>query len=366
MSSPVTGLYLHIPFCHARCGYCDFVTFTGKEERIAGYVQALIREIALYEPCAIETVFFGGGTPSLLKPAQVSAIVTALRGHFRLDPNAEITLESNPESFTSEYATGWREAGINRVSMGLQTSNNTLLKAIDRLHTFEDFQRAYALARAAGFQSLSIDLIYGLPGQTSEDWTKTLADVLTLKPDHLSLYALAVEANTPFAAQKITTNTDLQAEMYAIARDVLPREELRQYEISNFSKPGHACRHNLIYWRQQDYLGLGVGAVGCVGKERWTNHKTLQGYESALSHGQFPRQSVETLTESESQFERLMLGLRLREGMEWETESNPRWIAERERLVNEGLLETLPFGRWRIPDAYVAMTNQVLLPFLSE
>jgi len=313
---------------------------------------------------AVQTVFFGGGTPSLLEIHHVQAILDAVRTCFRLDPAAEITLEANPESLTLDKARGWRAAGVNRISMGLQTADNTLLKKIDRLHTFEDFLRAYRDAREAGFSSISADLIYGLPSQTVADWQQTLDAVLPLGLDHISLYALAVEANTPFAVQKITTNSDLQAEMYAMALDRLPKAGLAQYEISNFAKPGHECRHNLIYWRQQDYYAVGAGAVGCVGNERWTNQKTLHAYEQDLQGDRLPRQSVETLSDAERRFERLMLGLRLREGLAWGDEPNPVWKRERERLLHEGLLEKTEADRWRIPASSIALTNQVLLPFL--
>jgi len=359
-----TGLYLHIPFCHARCGYCDFTTFTGKENQIDRYVEALCHEIRLYPATSISTVFFGGGTPSLLEPSHVAQILGTVRSQFQLDDDAEVTLEANPESITIEKASGWKSSGINRLSIGLQAMDDVLLKAMDRLHTVSEFLSAYRTVRDAGFDNVSIDLIYGFPGQRLEGWKETLKKTADLQPEHLSLYALKVEEHTPFRAQGVQVNDDLQAEMYEWARDFLKKAGFEQYEISNFSKPGRACRHNLIYWRQEDYLGVGVGAVGCVGNKRWNNSKTLADYFAAIKEGRLPRLSVETLDDQTRKFESLMLGLRLREGMVWDQETDRTWIAERARLASERLLEEVAPGRWRIADHAVGLTNQILIPFL--
>jgi len=373
----ILGLYLHIPFCHARCGYCDFVTFTGKEDRIDNYVSDLCREIALYGQgalrCAptdlISTVFFGGGTPSLLEGHHLEQIFSAIRRHLRLNPNVEITLEANPESVTPEKAKAWKDAGVNRLSLGLQAFDDGLLKKMDRLHNVRQFLDAYQAVRGAGFDNVSVDLIYGFVEQTLDEWQDTVRKTAELKPEHLSLYALKIEDHTPFAARGYRINDDAEAEMYEWARLYLREQGYEHYEISNFSRPGRACRHNLIYWRQQDYLGLGVGAVGCVAGERWENHKNLQDYHRDISDGRFPR-TLESLDEKTRQFERLMLGLRLREGIDW-PENNPEWVALRSTLHVKGLLEefdsgpSLPAGRrWRIPDPAVLLTNQILLPFL--
>ena len=364
---PPLALYLHIPFCHARCGYCDFVTFTGKEDRIDAYILQLLKEAELYHERAgersIHTLFLGGGTPSILEPAQTHRLFEGLRHSFIVEPHAEVTLEANPESVTPEKAKAWREAGINRISIGLQTMDDALLKRIERLHTAQEFKNAYATLRESGFSNLSIDLIYGLPGQTLAGWQDTLRATLALKPEHLSLYALAVEPHTPFAAAGIRTDSDEQAALYAWAREFLSNSGYPQYEISNFARPGCECRHNLVYWRQQDYLGLGIGAVGCVDGRRWENVKTLDAYEKLLAANARPRATEEILDEKTRKFERLMLGLRLREGFVWGEESDPAWSRERDRLAAEGLLEQIA-GRWRIAEAAVPLTNQVLLPFV--
>jgi oxygen-independent coproporphyrinogen III oxidase len=399
--SPETGLYLHVPFCKARCGYCDFTTFTGQESQIDRYVDALCDEIRLYVgagPCAcpksdsdsspesnliaggrgdpplrlnISTVFFGGGTPSLLEPSQVQTVLDAIRHSFDLAPDAEITLEANPESLTREKADGWRAAGVNRLSIGLQAFDNTLLKKMDRLHTVEAFLSAFQNARQAGFDNLSIDLIYGFSGQSLEDWKQTVKATLDIEPEHLSLYALAVEEHTPFKAQGHQINNDQQGDMYEWARTAVAARGFEQYEISNFAKPGRACRHNLIYWRQQDYLGFGVGAVGSIGPVgcedgiRWQNEKSLGGYFKTIEDKRLPRISEERLDEKTRQFERLMLGLRLREGLAWDSSWNPTWQTHRTALVTRHLLEEVRPGFWRIPDHAVALTNQVLMPFIG-
>lgn len=360
----ITGLYIHIPFCHARCGYCDFTTFTGKESQIDAYVDALCQEIPLYPSTPLQTIFFGGGTPSLLEPHHAQQILTAVQKHFTLSDHAEVTLEANPESITLDKAKGWKTFGINRLSLGLQVMDDTLLKTIDRLHTVEDFLAAYRNVREAGFDNVSVDLIYGLPSQSLVTWQETVKKTVALQPDHLSLYALKVEDHTPFRAQDIKIQDDLQAEMYEWSRGFLKEAGYEQYEISNFAKPGKECRHNLIYWRQQDYIGIGVGAVGGVGGVRWNNSKTLSDYFALIKEGKLPRLSVEHLDESTRKFESLMLGLRLREGLEWGKESNPEWIAHRSKLQAEKLLEEVSPGRWRIPDHAIALTNQILLPFV--
>ncbi len=361
--SPV-GLYIHIPFCHARCGYCDFVTFTGKEDKIDHYVEGLTEEIRLYAGEDISTIFFGGGTPSVLESKHLHEIFKAIHEYFRVAKDAEVTLEANPESITFEKTRAWRDIGINRLSIGLQVFDNALLKKIDRMHTVEDFLAAYRVVREVGFENVSIDLIYGFDGQTVDSWMNTLQSTVALNPEHLSLYALKIEAHTPFAVQGLHVNDDLEVEMYERARTYLRDQGYEQYEISNFSRPGRACHHNLIYWRQEDYLGLGVGAVGCVGGLRWENHKNLHDYHQDIALGKLPRVSSEQLDDKTLKFERLMLGLRLREGLAW-PEMNPEWVSHRSFLVSRGLLEEVRPGTWRIPDKTVALTNQVLLPFLS-
>ena len=354
------SLYIHIPFCHARCGYCDFVTFTGKDDQRGAYVDALCKEMELYAAShpEISTIFMGGGTPSVLEPGHIQTLFKVLQSQWTIGPGAEITLEANPESITDEKLNAWRDAGINRLSIGLQAYDDTLLKAMGRLHTVREFEAAYRAARRAGFSNLNIDLIYGIPGQTLAGWKETLTASVALQPEHVSLYALTVEEHTPFGADGVEPDADLQAEMYAWARGYLFEQGYPQYEISNFSRPGRECRHNLIYWRGQDYVGLGVGAVGCVGGVRWENQKNMFPYFKDLEAGRLPRKAEEVLDARTREFERLMLGLRLREGYSWDPDISA------DRLAAQGCLEEIRPGTWRIPDPLVALTHQILLPFL--
>jgi oxygen-independent coproporphyrinogen-3 oxidase len=272
-------------------------------------------------------------------------------------------LEANPESVTADKAAGWRRAGVNRLSLGLQTFDDGLLREIGRLHTSEQFRQAYQTARQSGFQNISFDLIYGIVGQSMKNWRKSLQSAVALAPEHLSLYSLTIEEHTSFFDKGLRIDEDRQAQMYEWSRSYLRQEGYEQYEISNFARPGRVCEHNMIYWRQQDYLGLGVGAVGCVGGVRWQNQKTLNGYETDVTAQRLPWLSQEILDAKTRKFERLMLGLRLREGCNWEREDNPGWFSHRRRLAEKGWLEEIRPGCWRIPDAYIRITNQVLLPF---
>jgi oxygen-independent coproporphyrinogen III oxidase len=356
------GLYLHVPFCHARCGYCDFVTFTGKESQIARYVDGLCREIALYaerlgpQEKAFQSVFFGGGTPSLLEPSQLQQILSTIDRHFEVSANVEVTLEANPESVTPEKAQAWKASGVNRVSLGLQAFDDSLLKSMGRLHSADEFLAAYGHVRHVGFSNVNIDLIYGFHDQSFASWQETVDRTLALSPEHLSMYALTIEEHTPFGAAGVKVDSDRQAQMYAWARERTTCAGLKQYEVSNFARNGRACEHNLIYWRRQDYLGLGVGAVGCIGNTRWTNHKTLPTYFAAVENGRLPRAEEERLDDRACRFETLMLGLRLREGFSWD-ESDPDWLEKRTSLKVRGLLEEIEPGVWRIPDEAIALTK---------
>lgn len=332
---------------------------------MAAYPGWLSQELSFYSAKdGVDSVFFGGGTPSLLDPQQVHEILQAADRHLSINDGAEITLEANPESVAADKAADWRRAGVNRISLGLQAMDDAQLKAMDRLHTVREFLDAYQAVRHAGFENVSIDLIYGFPGQSLEAWRQTVEGALACAPDHVSVYALQVEPHTPFAAQQVTVDPDLQARQYDVARDAFEREGLAQYEISNFARPGRECRHNLVYWRQEDYVGLGVGAVGCVDGVRWTNHKTFHAYQTDLKGGRRPAISVENLDDATRRFERLMLGLRLREGIAWSDAWPAAWRKERDALVKRGMLE-MNNGRWRIPADKVPLTNQALLGFLN-
>jgi oxygen-independent coproporphyrinogen-3 oxidase len=329
------SLYLHIPFCQVRCAYCDFNTYAGLEPLMAPYAAALAREIRAVgrgvpadADQRVHTVFFGGGTPSLLPLRAYEDVFTALRQSFDLTPDCEITLEANPGTVNERYLAGLRALGVNRLSFGVQSSHSWELKLLDRLHTFEDVVSAVSWARAAGFDAgnghgLNLDLIMALPGQTLPEWQASLARVLDLAPEHLSLYALSLEQGTPLRSWVYRgllplPDPDLAADMYTWAAETLAARGYWQYEISNWAREGFECRHNLQYWRNGPYLGFGAGAHGSAGDWRYSNVLAPAAYISRLESGTdkpfpFSAATVETtaVTVETAMDETMMLGLRL-------------------------------------------------------
>lgn len=280
------SLYLHIPFCRHRCGYCDFNTYAGQDDLIPAYTNALIREVQLVaraagQPLPAHTIFFGGGTPSLLPLAGMQSILAALSENFALAPDAEITLEANPGTVSLDYLRGLRSAGFNRISLGVQSASPHDLLVLERQHDFADVIHAVKWARQAGFDNINLDWIFGLPEQTLQGWAHNLELATQLAPEHLSLYALSIEHGTPFKEMDnrgllALPGSDLAADMYELAAERLGTAGYVQYEISNWAKPGangepRACRHNLQYWRNLPYAGLGAGAHGFLGGVRTAN-----------------------------------------------------------------------------------------------
>jgi len=342
--APPLSLYLHIPFCQVRCAYCDFNTYAGLDDLMPAYAAALAREIravgaAAGEQPAVHTIFFGGGTPSLLPLKHYAAIFAALRESFALTAACEITLEANPGTVDAAYLAGLRGLGVNRLSFGVQSSQASELKLLDRLHTFDDVVAAVGMARAAGFDDtaygLNLDLIFALPHQTLEMWQASVRRVLGLRPEHLSLYALSLENGTPLRAWVYQgllpmPDPDLAAEMYNYASDTLRAHGYEQYEISNWAladstrTPGYfQCRHNLQYWRNWPYLGLGAGAHGCVNGWRYSNALAPGAYIKRMLEGEaqtypFSPATIDRIvqTRADAMNETMMLGLRLtREGV---------------------------------------------------
>lgn len=337
MTKPLS-IYIHIPFCLTKCTYCAFNTYTKLEHMVEPFVSALIREIevvGLSKPGqTAHTIFFGGGTPSLLKTDQVERILAVLAHHYDIMPDAEITLEANPNDLTRPYLTGLREAGINRLSIGVQSTHENELKLFARRHDNDQVAGAISAARLAGFDNLNLDLIYGAPHQTLSSWEWTLKHVLSLKPDHLSLYALGLEDGTPMRdwvaqGRLPAPDDDLTADMYELATDLLATEGFEQYEISNWAKPGYASRHNIQYWRNEEYIGLGPGAHGYAGGYRyWTilpPQKYIQLMQGSDLHDyEYPRTPATdeaVLVDRPNEIsETLIMGLRLlKNGIEWQS-----------------------------------------------
>lgn len=322
------AIYLHIPFCAVKCTYCAFNTYTNLDNLIEPFVQALVNEIHIVGRSRpdqeVGTIFFGGGTPSQLTPEQFTRIFVALRKNFILRADAEISLEVNPADVSFEYFQGLKAAGFNRVSIGMQSANSNELKLFNRRHDNDAVAQAIRTARQAGFNNLNLDLIYGVPHQTLADWENTLTQMLALKPEHISLYALTLEDGTPMKAwiekgTLPTPNDDLAADMYEMATEFLQNAGYEQYEISNWSLPGYQCQHNLQYWRNLPYLGLGPGAHGFANGVRYSVILSPQRYikllQSTAGEFEYPRTPVTdqavVVDQTADIAETLIMGLRL-------------------------------------------------------
>ena len=370
------GLYLHIPFCRRRCTYCDFFSTEGKQSLLRAYVQMLAREMVWTGEAggrpSVGSVYFGGGTPSLLKPEQITALMENIRSSFRLDDDAEITLEANPGTLDGRRVAGYRKAGVNRLSLGVQSMEDDELRLLGRIHTRAEAVQTYQAARRAGWKNISVDLIFGLPGQTVETWERTLNRTLALAPEHLSLYALTLERGTKLAravrrGELPAPEEDAAAEMYECAEALLAGAGYRHYEISNWARgesaglaegpsrfPRFACRHNLRYWQNQPYLGFGAGAHGCTAGKRYANIRSVEKYLERMGTGRarrFPLSPAESRSAlralDEEMRETMWLGLRLTEaGVDRERYQNRfqedyygRFRKEIDASIADGLLE---------------------------
>jgi putative oxygen-independent coproporphyrinogen III oxidase len=319
------GLYLHIPFCAHKCGYCDFATSDRHGHLMDRYVEALlgevVREAERSGDRALTSVFVGGGTPTLLPPDDLARIIRLVRERFTTTPDVEVTVEANPETVDESYFATLGEAGVNRVSLGAQSFATHVLATLERQHRPDAVPAAVDAARRAGIADLNLDLIYGTPGETDEDWQRSIDTVRDLGVDHVSAYALTVHANTRLGRQVAEgrvppPDPDLQRDRFETARDILGAAGFDHYEISNWSRtPARRSRHNVLYWRHGDYLGLGVGAHGHVDGHRWWCHRSIERWIDAVEAAERPIAGDERLSTDERAEERLMLGLRLREGL---------------------------------------------------
>jgi oxygen-independent coproporphyrinogen-3 oxidase len=380
------SLYLHIPFCHTRCYYCDFNTYAGILPLREPYVRALLAEIALAGeqarhddgiPRRARTIFFGGGTPSLLTVTQIKRLLRACRAAFALDEDAEITLEANPGTLTFEQLVGLRAAGINRLSLGSQSFDAQLLKTLGRIHTPAEITQALSHARAAGFISINLDFMFGLPGQSMRQWQETLAQALMLRPEHLSLYSLIIEEGTPFFSwtqegRIVPGDEDLCADMYEYADELLQAAGYVNYEISNWALPGHQSRHNLTYWRNLPYIGMGAGAHSFFAGKRFSNERDPQQYINTLKKQQLPVVESETIEAMQQMSETAFLALRTASGLHLPTFEErfatpfASFAGNRLRIVEEaGLLEQEE-GWLRLSKRGRLLGNEVFLRLLPE
>ena len=320
------GIYVHVPFCRSKCEYCDFYSLADSHHKaMSAYLDAVTRHIAETGPMApgyrVDTIYFGGGTPSFFGAGGMITILNTIRKHFDVAPNAEITFEANPDSVTPLLLRRLKMEGFNRVSLGIQCDDDEILEAIGRPHTYAQAVNAVQRIRKAGFKNLSLDLIYGLPGQTLEGWVNTLYNVLSLKPEHISCYGLKVEEGTPLYHKQDRVDLpddDLQADMYLAAVEILRGRDYRQYEISNFAKREKASRHNLKYWNSGEYLGFGPDASSDFGGKRFSIVRDLDAYVEGIRTGGTVLREVQEIPQRERAGEYLMLRLRTSAGIHWE------------------------------------------------
>lgn len=374
------GIYIHIPFCRSKCDYCDFYSLAGREERMDAYQKALLahlKESALAaRSFSVDTVYFGGGTPSYYGAKRLRELLGAIQKHYRVEKDAEITFEANPDSADLKTLLALRKAGFNRMSLGFQSACPAELAAVRRPHTVEQGDGAVAAARGAGLNNLSLDLIYGLPGQTMDSWRQTVEHALALEPEHLSCYGLKVEEGTPLAARaaagEVLPGDDAQVDMYLWTVERLARAGRAQYEISNFARPGFESRHNLKYWALEPYIGFGPGAHSDFGGRRYSWVRDLESYIAGVLEGGPLLDSQDLIPEGERCGEYLMLGLRTLRGVE-EWEYRGRYFmsfapieARLEVFRSRGWAEKTAGGRWHFTPAGFLVSNQLIGDLLER
>lgn len=356
-------LYIHIPFCVQKCKYCDFLSAPGNEELRGSYVESLCKKIRDYRELAeayhVVSIFLGGGTPSVLEESQTKEIFAAIYDTFQVDADAEITTELNPGTVTAEKLKVYREIGINRLSIGLQSVNNQELRMLGRIHTYEEFKVTYELAREAGFDNINIDLISAIPGQTVESWDETLETVAKLNPEHISAYSLIIEEGTPFFEmygedREGLPDEDDERQMYQDTQTILEKYGYFRYEISNYAKAGFECQHNLGYWSRREYLGIGLGAASLLNDERWTEITDLKEYIETDKNQKENREQLDSVAQME---EFMFLGLRKMKGVSKETfkmlfgqELEEVYSTVIDKMLRQKLLE--------IKDDYIRLTEK--------
>ncbi len=370
------SLYIHIPFCKKKCAYCDFPSYAGRDEFIPEYLEALKFELeyyySLYKRPAVRTLYMGGGTPTLLSDEQLSNLFTTIKNDFEIENEAEMTIEANPGTVTREKLGILIGTGVNRLSLGAQTFNNSFLKKIGRIHNEHEINDAFNMAREAGFKNINIDLIFALPGESLKDWQRSLEKAVKLKPEHISTYNLQLEEGTPLHAEKLKGGQNLpdeetELEMYKYAIKYLGDNGYTHYEISNFAKPGFECKHNKIYWTLQNYIGVGAGAHSFIDNVRTANAPSLEKY---LTKDMAAIKAEHHNTKKESMQEMIFLGLRLIKGFDLGDFTNRFGISMREiykkelaELIDEGLIE-LNGKNIRLTENGLFLANEVFKRFL--
>ena len=387
--SPVLGLYLHLPFCLSKCHYCDFNSrpLGGDEYLLERYLAGMRRELELrsqVEDTAgrdAQTLYFGGGTPTLASAQQLTELITVSRTCFPFEESAEISIEANPGTVEETKLQALRQAGVNRLSLGVQSLDDILLRFIGRTHTAEDARRAIELARSAGFDNLSLDLMFAIPGQSEAQWAKTLEVAISFQPEHLSVYGMTIEPGTRFEelarrGELAPCGEEQELAMFQQARRVLSEAGYEHYEISYYARwaeknANRRCRHNVIYWTDGDYLGVGAGAHSCINGVRWANHPSPECYLELVEADLLPVAWVERLSPRRALGQAIMLNLRLGEGVQLEElgkryglEAKAVFAKQITSLTEHGLAE-LEAGRLRLSERGLPLANEVLIRFLA-
>ena len=379
-------LYIHIPFCVKKCAYCDFLSGPQDEDTIEKYVESLLDEIHAHSSNAelvvnyeVTSIFLGGGTPSILSASQIEQVFVALRENFNITEDVEITIEANPGTVTQEKLETYHTCGINRISFGLQSTNNEELKLLGRIHTFEEFLESFSLARECGFDNINVDLISAIPKQTVASWEKTLQNVIDLNPEHISAYSLIVEEGTPFAkvyGEGCPGEQDLPSEedertIYYRTEEILNEAGYHRYEVSNYAKTGKECKHNLGYWERKDYLGIGLGSASLIDNRRYSNTTDLKKYVSDAKQPDKIQENRQGLSAQEQMEEFMFLGLRKMEGIsESEFEKcfgvsiDEVYGGQLNKLIIEELIERKE-GRIKLTRHGIDVSNYIFAEFMQ-
>lgn len=372
------GLYIHIPFCLRKCNYCDFNSYSTMNHLKEQYVKALIKELEIYKEfvdAVIDTIFIGGGTPTCLPPEYISKIMAACCKWYNIAPNCEITIEANPGTLSLPMLKAIKESGINRLSIGLQSWHNDELVRLGRIHTREQFVENYNTARNLGFENINVDLMFSLPDQDIEKWKNTLCEVVKMSPEHISAYSLIIEENTPLyddydAGRLILPDEISDRLMYHMAVEMLAQYGYHNYEISNFSKAGFECRHNLRYWKCEEYIGIGAGAHSYLKDKRFSNIALPQDYIKMIHSGVRPIAECMELTEKEKISEYMILGLRLIKGISREDffkcfkkDLLSVYGKEIDKFMKLGLME-IDSGRYKLTRKGIDVSNQIFVEFI--
>lgn len=374
------GLYIHIPFCIKKCKYCDFNSFKLNVDEKRKYLNSLKREMELYkvnlEDKSIDSVFVGGGTPSILNEEEIKILFQNIKNNFRIKDSAEITMECNPGTLTLNKLKTMKACGVNRLSIGLQAVQNNHLEYIGRVHTYEEFEKNYYQAKEVGFENINIDLMYALPNQSKEDWMESLEKVVKLNPTHISAYSLILEENTELfnMYQKhefklLDEDTDI--EMYEYTINYLKSNGYNQYEISNYAQKGFECKHNILYWKCENYVGLGVSASGFLNEIRYNNLCELDKYEEIIHSGKKPIEWEEKLSIKDEIEENIFLGLRMNEGIKFKgfyekynLDFEEEYKIEIDKLKKMELIETNDEGM-RLTQKGREISNSVFVEFMK-